>query len=137
MAAKGTLKNKIANRIKRKAGSVFLRKDFADLGGYDQVGRALRQLVQSQFLLNIGYGLYARTRTSTVTGNIVPNEPLPELAEEALLRLGVNVLPSEAERLYNEGKSTQVPTGRAICVQGRISRKIGYNGKYIYLEQQA
>jgi Transcriptional regulator, AbiEi antitoxin len=47
-------------RIDRKRGDVFLRADFEDLGGYDQVGRALRQLVRDGRLVKVGQGLYAR-----------------------------------------------------------------------------
>ena len=42
---KEALKTRVLKRIERKRGDVFLRSDFSDLGGYDQVGRALRQLV--------------------------------------------------------------------------------------------
>ena len=41
MAIKNTLEGKITYRIKRSEASVFLRRDFEDLGGYDQVGRVL------------------------------------------------------------------------------------------------
>ena len=36
-----SLEERLAKRIARKRGDVFLRADFSDLGGYDQVGRAL------------------------------------------------------------------------------------------------
>jgi len=35
---------------------------------------------------------------------------------------------------YNEGRTTQVPTGRVVGVKGRVKRKIGYAGKYITFE---
>ena len=37
----------IAKRIARKRGDVFLRTDFDDLGGYDQVGRSVRYFVKT------------------------------------------------------------------------------------------
>jgi hypothetical protein len=37
-----TLEIRLSSRINRKRSDVFLRSDFDDLGGYDQVGRALR-----------------------------------------------------------------------------------------------
>lgn len=130
-----TLESKIIRRIRRSKASVFVRQDFRDLGGYDQVGRALRQLVAKRILLNLGYGIYARTIKSSISGNTIPEKPLPELAQEALTKLGVQTLSSKAEQSYNEGRSTQVPTGRVIGVRGRVSRKIGYNGKFISFEQ--
>ena len=39
------LETRMMLRIARNGGDVFLRSDFRDLGGYDQVGRALRLLV--------------------------------------------------------------------------------------------
>jgi hypothetical protein len=130
-----TLERKILRRITRKkAANVFLRDDFSDLGGYDQVGRILKNLVQKGTLIKIGYGLYAKTKVSSITGQVVPTATLPKLGREALDRLKVSVLPTKAEQAYKEGRSTQVPTGRMIGVKGRVSRKIGYKGAYIAYE---
>ena len=62
MAIKDTLEGKITYRVKRSAVAVFVRQDFEDIGGYDQVGRILRQLIQKGLLINIGYGVYARAK---------------------------------------------------------------------------
>lgn len=134
MARYGTLEYKVAARIARKENAVFVREDFEDLGGYDQIGRILRGLVQKGKLVRIGYGLYAKARVSKLTGKTVPVQPLPTLAKEALERLGLEIFPSHLEQEYNAGRTTQVPTGRAIAVKGRVSRKIGYNGAYISYE---
>ncbi|MCB1838843.1 MAG: hypothetical protein KDI61_01090 [Alphaproteobacteria bacterium] len=137
MAIRSTLESKITYRVKRSAVSVFVRQDFEDIGGYDQVGRILRQLVQKGLLINIGYGVYARAKQSALSGKVIPEKPLPELAQEALNKLGVKIIPTKAQKAYNEGNTTQVPTGRVIGVKGRISRRIGYNGKYVSFEQYA
>ena len=129
-----TLSYKVSARIARKNSAVFVREDFGDLGGYDQVGRILRQLTRSGKLIKIGYGLYAKAKISSLTGALVPVASLPTLAKEALQRLGLETSPSFYEREYNAGRSTQVPTGRMIAVKGRISRKIGYNGAYVSYE---
>ena len=128
------MESRITTRIICKKCAVFLRSDFNDLGGYDQVGRVLRDLVAKDLLMKIGYGLYAKTRQSTLTGQIIPNKPLPQLAKEALKRLGVKTAPSSMERDYNAGRSTQIPTGRMIAVKGRVIRRIGYNGAYVNFE---
>lgn len=132
-----SLERRIAERVRRKRADVFLRKDFADLGNYDQVGRALGKLVAKQELMKIGYGLYARTKESSLYGDKRPAKALPDLAREALDRLDVETRPSSAQTAYNENRSTQVPTGRVIGVRGRVSRKIGYNGAYVTLERVA
>lgn len=130
-----TLEQRIAGRLARKKGDVFLRADFEDLGGYDQVGRVLRKLVERGELVKIGYGLYARAGVSPLSGRTIPKKNLPALATEALQKLNVETRPSQAVEAYNAGRSTQVPTGRVIAVKGRIARKIGYDGKYVSFER--
>ena len=132
-----TLKSKVKYRISRSADTVFTPKDFLDLSDQDQVGRALRQLIDEGFLIRIGYGLYARAVKSPYSGKVVPEKPLPELAESALSKLGVRVVPSRAMQRYNSGESMQVPTGRVIGVTGRVRRKITYNGKSVKIEHVA
>lgn len=135
MRRKRILEDRILRRISRKKSAVFLREDFGDMAGYDQVGRALRNLTKKGALMNVGYGLYVKASISPFNGEIVPVKNLPSLAKEALGRLGVQTLPSFYEREYNAGRSTQVPTGRRIGVTTRISRRIGYNGSYISYER--
>jgi hypothetical protein len=131
-----TLEGKVATRIARKQSPVLLRGDFVDLGGYDQVGRALLRLTKKGKLIKIGYGLYVKAKVSSLTGNTVPVEPLPALAQRALDRLGAAPGPSRAATDYQEGRSTQVPTGRLISVNKRISRKIGYNNIAVNYERR-
>lgn len=123
-----SLEDRVLNRVARKRGDVFLRADFDDLGGYDQVGRVLRGLVREGRLLKVGYGLYTRARPSLLDGKPSPTKGMRELAAEALGRLGIETAPTRMELAYNAGQSTQVPTGRVIGVRGRVRRKINYNG---------
>jgi hypothetical protein len=117
-----SLEDRLEKRIARERGDVFLRADFEDMGGYDQIGRALRQLVRKGRLMKIGQGLYTRAERSL-------------LGTEALQRLGVETAPSRLEQAYNTGKTTQVPTGRVIGVQRRVRRRIGYNGVFLKFER--
>lgn len=128
------LESKVLRRIARSKANVFLRDDFADLGPYDQVGRALKKLTGSDKLIRIGYGLYAKAKRSVLTGETVPVTNLPTLGKEALSRLNVKTTLSTADVAYQAGRSTQVPTGRLIGVRSRISRKIGYKGAYLSYE---
>jgi hypothetical protein len=121
---------------------VFLRRDFLDLGSYAQIGNALRQLCKEQKLWRIGQGLYARTTIATIPpfeGKVLINKTLVGIngmAAEALRRLGYEVVPSLADRDYNERRSTQVPTGRRLAIKGnkKVNRKIGYQGVYVTYE---
>lgn len=137
MAQKIALEERVAKRIKRMKRAVLMREDFDDLGGYDQVGRVLRHLANKGEVIKIGYGLYAKAERSPITGAVIPVRNLPALAKEALSRLHVQTCPSQLDRDYNSGRSTQVPTGRLIGVTSRISRRIGYNGNFISFEYAA
>jgi hypothetical protein len=129
-----TLERRLLKRIDRKRGDVFLRSDFADLGGYDQVGRVLRQLVQQGQLLKIGYGLYSRAIKSPFDDSLIPPKGLSTL-RQALKRVGIETLPSRSMQDYNAGRTTQVPTGRVVGVRRRVRRKIGYNGISLSFER--
>lgn len=130
--ALNSLKSKIKYRISRSKAAVFTPADFFDLSNRDQVGRVLRQLLKEEELIKFGQGLFAKAKKSPLTGNVIPIKPLPELAREALTeKLKVEVVTSEDMQAYNEGRSTQVPTGRVIAVRSRVSRKMAYDGKSI------
>jgi hypothetical protein len=105
------------------------------LGGYDQIGRALRGLVRKGLLMKIGQGLYARARRSSLDNKLRPEKGLDTL-KEALRRLGVETAPTRFERAYNSGRSEQVPTGRVVAIRGRlVRRQIGYNGVFLSFER--
>jgi hypothetical protein len=99
------------------------------------VSRIKRQLVQKGMIVKIGYGVYSRATVSPISGKIRPDGNLINLAGEVLSRLKIPTAPSSALRAYNEGRSTQVPTGRMIGVKGRIARKIGFDGMNITFER--
>ena len=130
-----SLKSKIKYRISRSKAVVFTPGDFFDLSDRDQVGRALKQLVIDEILVKFGQGLYAKARRSSLTGNLIPVKPLTELAREALTeKLKITVVATGDVAKYNDGRTTQVPTGRVIAVKGRISRKMAFDGKSIKLQ---
>lgn len=131
---KDTLETLLSKRIDRKRGDVFLRSDFADLGGYDQVGRALRELVRQGRLIKIGYGLYSRAIKSPFDDSLIPPKGLSTL-REALKRVGIETLPSRSVQDYNARRTTQVPTGRVVAVGRRVRRKVGYNGIALSFER--
>lgn len=122
-----TLRSRIEERISRKRDdSVFLTREFMDLGGEDQVLRALRGLVREGRLVRLGYGVYGRTVISDLTGKPLLYSPggFRSAAREALTKLGVRWEPTESEKAYNEGRSTQIPFNPVVRVKGRFSRRL-------------
>jgi hypothetical protein len=45
-------------------------------------------------------------------------------AREALTKLGVDWEPTESERAYNEGRSTQIPVNPVVRIKSRFSRRL-------------
>jgi len=129
-----TLELRLLKRIDRKRGDVFLRADFNDLGGYDQVGRALCKLVREQKLIKVSQGVYTRVAVSPFSGQALPVNGLRTL-KEALGRLGVDTVPTRLDQDYEAGRTTQVPTGRVVGVKRRVRRKIGYNNILLGFER--
>jgi uncharacterized protein DUF6088 len=138
MPRRKTLKEKIEERMTRKAGdAVFLTREFAHLGGEDQVLRALRTLVREGRLVRLGYGVYGRAVKSSLSGKPMLYSPSGFIgaAREALDKLGVEWEPTEAERAYNEGRSTQVPVNPVVRVKGRFRRHLRYGNAELVLER--
>ena len=102
----------ICQKIKRSRRYVFERKDFDGVASYDQIGRALRQLVNQGELLKIGYGLYTKAKLNSLTGKPMPTNPggSDALMREILKMKGVDF---EMDRLSLQslsGESTQIPS---------------------------
>ena len=87
-----TLRERIEERLAAKASeAVFLPREFSDLGGEDQVLRALRGLVRDGQLIRLGYGVYGRATVSSLTGKPIldSDNGFAGAARQALDKLGV------------------------------------------------
>jgi Family of unknown function (DUF6088) len=138
MPRRKTLRDKIEERMARKKGdAVFLPREFADLGGEDQVLRALRRLTEDGRLVRLGYGVYGRAVKSRLSGEPMLYSPngFSGAARQALDKLGVAWEPTESERAYNEGRSTQVPVNPVVRVKGRFRRQLRYGKAELRLER--
>ena len=94
MVRRTTLRERIETRIARRRGEdVFLTREFADLGGEDQVLRVLRGLTREGRLVRLGYGVYARAIVSRLSGEplLHARNGLSGAARQALDKLGVCV----------------------------------------------
>ena len=132
-----TLRDRVAERIARRRDDVFLTREFRDLGGEDQVLRALRGMVRDGELVRLGYGVYGRAETSRLSGEpmLAARGGFIDAARQALDKLGVQWEPTEYQRAYNEGRSTQVPVNPAVRVKGRFARHLRYQDAELRLER--
>jgi hypothetical protein len=130
----------ITDRIKRsvrgRTDLVFRPADFLAFGSEASVKRALKELTSIGVLVRLGVGIYAKAKPSVISGKPIPIQPLEVLGPQALAKLGVRLKESFQTAEYNSGRSTQIPTGIVVNIgKQRISRKIGFNGKFLQYER--
>lgn len=137
MPRRPPLRERIRDRIAGRRDDVFLTREFRDLGGEDQVLRALRDLVRIGLLVRLGYGVYGRAETSRLSGRpiLAARGGFIDAARQALDKLGVPWEPTDLQRAYNEGRSTQVPVNPAVRVKGRFARRLRYQDAELRLER--
>src|SRR5258708_12275856 len=122
MPRRKTLREKVEKRIARKGDAVFLPREFVDLGGEDQILRALRELVREGRLIRLGYGVYARAERSKLTGQPILAVPdgFVGASRAALNKLGVKWEPTEWDRPNNQGRPPQVPSNPLFPLKTRF-----------------
>lgn len=131
-----TTKERICASLRKSKGTAFVRKDFERFGEYRQVSRAISEIVEEGVLIRVGYGAYAKTRPSSISGKPVPAEPLLNIAFEIMKKLGVKVDAGADAQALREGRSTQVPMLPIVSVgKARIRRKISYGNKTVVYEK--
>lgn len=137
MRRQRTLREKLEARIAERRDDAFLSREFRDLGGEDQVLRALRGLVRDGRLVRLGYGVYGRAEVSRLSGKpmLAAQGGFIGAAKQALDKLGVPWEPTEFQRAYNEGRSTQVPVNPAVRVKNRFARRLRYLDTELRLER--
>ena len=129
------LEQRLKRSITQRKDDVFVRGEFTSFGSEAQVSRVLRQFVKKGVLVKLGLGVYAKAKTSALSGAPIPIKPVDVLAPVALKKLGVSVTPSRLTVTYNAGKSTQIPAGTVLNTGTRkISRKLGFGGRFIKYE---
>ena len=137
MARKNSLQAQIEARVTERGDAVYLTREFTDLGAKRQVLRALANTVAAGRLVRLGYGAYGPATQSRLTGKPMLANPggFMVAARQALTKLGVAWEPTEWERAYNEGRSTQVPVNPQVKVRGRFSRKLSDGGKELVIDR--
>ena len=137
MRQEPTLRERVETRIAERRDDAFLTREFRDLGGERQVLRALRELTEDGRLIRLGYGVYGRAEISPLTKQpMLSGDGFGTVSRQVLDKLGVPWEPTQAERAYNEGRSTQVPMTARVRLRGsRFSRKLRYKTMDLTVER--
>ena len=137
MLKRRTLRERIEDRIASRGDDVFLTRESRDLGGEDQVPRALRGLTREGRLVHLGYGVYGRAETSRLSGRpiLAARGGCVGAARQVPDKLGVRWEPTEFQLAYRDGRSTQVPVNPAVRVRGRFARRLTYQDAELRLER--
>lgn len=131
-----TTKKRVLASLRRSKSIAFVRKDFERFGDYRQVSRAIKELIDEGVLVRVGYGTYAKTRPSSISGKPVPVEPLLNIAFEIMRKLGVKADVGRDARALREGRSSQVPMLPVVNVgKARVRRMISYGNKTVVYEK--
>lgn len=97
-------------------GSVFVPRDFLDLGARGAVDVALHRMVQDGVLRRLGRGLYDYPKVHPTLGVLTPS--LDDIAH-ALARSNASaIVPSDAASANALGLSTQVPAQAVYLTDG-------------------
>lgn len=100
---------------------LFFTEDFVAVANAKAVGKALERLTESKYLIRVATGIYARHKTDTLVGDILPTTE--QIAEAIAKRDQARIVPTGAYALNALGLSTQVPMNVVFLTDGS-ARKI-------------
>lgn len=116
----------MTQRVQKADSSVFVLKDFADLGGLDQVGRVLRYEVKDGALGKLGKGVYAKLRINKITGKPTLVASFGSVAREALSKLEIPWRETLTVSEYNAGRTTQIQANTVLAAPKRRRPALSY-----------
>ena len=130
------VQSKIAKSVANRRGNVVLRSELTKFGSESQVDRVVASMVGAGELIRAGKGVLVKTKISKLTGKRIPAATLESVATETFKKLRVEILPGQATRDYNSGKTTQLPMKLVVSTPNRkISRKITVAGRTLEYEK--
>lgn len=117
---------KVLKRIKKLSGDIVLRSDIANIADPREISRSLNRLVQSGYLVKLGYGVYAKLARSEIAQTTYLKEGVLPTMRAALNRLNIRWEPSPEEQDYQAGRSTQIPVNPTTTLRDRFRRQLRY-----------
>jgi hypothetical protein len=127
MTAYETLKELVNNSSQK----VFFTDDILAAVEFSRssVMRALKRLLQEEFLFRLGYGIYV-TSACTSFGTLAPSTTAERAAVAFFRKKNIPWKDGYLRRQNLLGRSTQIPLRSSDVGNSRITRKIGM-GKYV------
>jgi hypothetical protein len=126
---------KVLKRLKEVRGTIILRQDLHDFGSYRQISRVLNRLIEEKKIVKIGAGIYAKAYISKYADIPLIKNGVDLALRDALKRLKIKFELCSAEKEYNEGKTTQIPTANMVRLKSRCRRQIGYKNSKLLFEK--
>ncbi len=130
-----SIEYKALKRIKKIRGNVVLRQDLTDLGSYRQISRVFKKLVDTNMLIKIGSGIYAKASFNEMLNRPIIKGGFSEICTEVLDRKGIKWEYGTAIQEYNAGLTTQVPCRIVVKLKTRYRGKISYNKQRLRVEK--
>lgn len=127
--------DKILKRLNRaKAGQVFTRSDFLDLGSTDAIGMAIQRLLQTGKLRRVSRGLYDVPRKHPLLGELSASSDA--IAAAIARRDGIRLQTTEAAAANLLNLSEQVP-GRIVYDSDRRRRSVKVGQRTIEFRERS
>lgn len=114
---------------------MFLRSEFSGFGSPAHVSRALRYLIVKGVLVKLGVGVFAKAKSSVLTGKPIPVRPLEVLAPLILQKLGVKIAAGRAVQECNVCYSLQLPVSIVFDTAQDASTESCFGGCYVIFEK--
>ena len=121
------VQEQIVFRIRERGhGTVFIAKDFLDIGSRDAADQALSRLARLGVIQRLGRGLYLNAEGLDTAQPVLPAD-LDEITDALGRQTGSQVVPSGAMAASRLGLSNQVPAMPVYLTDGR-SRQVTIRG---------
>jgi predicted transcriptional regulator of viral defense system len=133
------MRKPIARQIRQRIhkagrGSVFLVRDFLDIGSHDTITRTLARLMQEGLIRRLQRGVYDYPRVSALVEKPVPPDPA-QVAAALARRTGGEIIPSQAQAANLLGLTTQVPAKNVFQTNGGKTRRVKVGNQTIELRR--
>jgi len=114
-------------------GTIFLTRDFSDLGSAGAVSVSLHRLCKRNAITRLARGIYAKPEISKLLNKEV-RPSLDKIAKAIARRDKARIHPTGSYALYQLGLSTQIPLNVVYYTDGK-ARKVKVNDRTIQFKK--